>query len=236
MKMKLYLTLTIGILIRVHLHAQQALHYAALSQSLIQNEASASVAGFGIFMTMESMLYDEEKKGLAVTVNIEQPVCEGQKGVLALVNPSGAKWQYKILDKKGAFIGEGAVGYNRRIGDLEPGNYFVHFTLPDGTSAIDEFKIKNAKGLQASLEAHPENKYVTGAELSFTGLSNGASEFAWDFGDGSPLVYGKLSVSHTYNIPGSYTVTFTANNFDCQESSHYEVKISGPVAFDKSEY
>jgi hypothetical protein len=236
MKMKIYLTLAIGILLRMNLNAQQALHYAALSQSLIHNEASASVAGFGIFMTMESMLYDEEKRELAVKVNIEQPVCDGQKGTIAFVNPSGAKWQYKILDKQGTFIGEGAVGYNRKIGELEPGSYFVHFTLPDGTSAIDEFKIKSAKGLQASLEVHPDNKYVSGGELSFTGLSNGANEFAWDFGDGSPMVYGKLSVSHTYHAPGSYLVTFTANNWDCQESFQYEVKISGPVAFDKSEY
>ncbi|MCB0820609.1 MAG: PKD domain-containing protein [Bacteroidetes bacterium] len=233
---KLYLTLAISTYFIASGTAQQAIHYAALNQSVIQAESAQSSDGFAVFMTMESMMYDENKKDLAVRVTIEQPVCTGQKGVLALVNPSGANWQYKVMDKKGNFIGEGAVGYNRRIGELAPGAYFVQFTLPDGTSAIDEFKVKEAKGIQVALEAHPENKYVSGGTLSFTGLSDGANEFAWDFGDGSPIVYGKPSVEHTYATPGSYTVKFTANNFDCQDTAEYELKISGPVAFDKSEY
>jgi PKD repeat protein len=236
MKCKFTLTIAIALCSLTYTQAQQALHYAALNQSIIKPEAQSNTPGFGVFMTMESMRYDDSKKDLAIQVTIEQPVCEGQKGVVALINPSGANWQYKVMSKKGDFIGEGAVGYNRRIGDLEPGNYFVQFTLPDGTSAIDEFKVKEAKGIQVALETHPENKYVSGASLSFTGLSNGANEFVWDFGDGSPLVYGNLSVSHTYATPGNYTVQFTANNFDCQETVQKEITISGPVAFDKSEY
>ncbi|MEX1188451.1 MAG: PKD domain-containing protein [Bacteroidia bacterium] len=235
MKNKFYLSaLLIGI-ISTSSEAQIAMHYAALNQSVIQRGGEKS-EGFGTFRTMESISFDEEKKALAVKVTVEQPVCDGQKGVLGLINPSGADWQYNVMDKQGKLIGKGEVGYNRRIGDLEPGAYFVQFTLPDGTSAMDEFKINQAEGIQVALEAHPDNKYSIGSEVSFIGKSEGASEFVWDFGDGSPLVYGSNNVKHSYSIPGKFEVKFTANNWDCQESESYTISISGPVAFEESEY
>lgn len=215
--------------------AQGPLHYAALHQSVIL-DAGKSGPSFGTFRTMESLSYDSEKSTLEVSVKIEQPLCEGQTGTIALVNPSGADWTYKVIDKKGSFVAEGAVGYNRRIGELNPGSYFLQFTLPDGTSALDEFSIKQPDGIQASIEKNPSNRYLSASELQFTGISNGASEFVWDFGDGSALVYGQTAVTHTYTKPGNYTISYTVNNFDCQEVAKTEISISGPVAFDKSEY
>jgi hypothetical protein len=235
MKTKFYLSTFLFALLATGSHAQMAMHYAALNQSVISPNSKAN-EGFGTFRTMESLSFDEEKKGIAVKVAIEQPVCEGQKGVLALINPSGADWQYNVMDKQGRLIGQGQVGYNRRIGELDPGAYFVQFTMPDGTSALDEFKIREADGMNVSIEPHPNNKYNVGTELTFTGISNGASEFVWDFGDGSPLVYGSTSVKHVFTSPGSFAVKFTANNWDCQKSIVYELSISGPVAFEESEY
>lgn len=235
MKKKFYLSTFLFVLLATGLNAQLAMHYAALNQSVISPD-SKSTKGFGTFRTMESLSFDEDKKGLAVKVAIEQPVCEGQKGVLALINPSGAEWQYNVMDKQGRLIGQGQVGYNRRIGELEPGAYFVQFTMPDGTSALDEFKIREADGMKVSIEPHPNNKYNVGTELTFTGISDGANEFVWDFGDGTPLVYGTTSVKHVYATPGNYSVKFTANNWDCQKSNVHELSITGPVAFEEGEY
>jgi hypothetical protein len=236
MKRNVY-SLALGIIISsfCQLNAQQSIQYAALSQSVIKNELAISQK-FGTFRTMESLSYDVEKSSMAVGVKVIQPVCEGQPGSLALTNPSGAAWSYKVINKKGGFVGEGAVGYDRKIGELNPGVYFVHFTLPDGTSAIDEFTIRNPEGIKVSIEKDHQNKYVASGKQNFIGISSGANEFVWDFGDGSPLVYGQTSVSHIYLQPGKYTVKFTANNWDCQESADSEINIQGPVAFEKSEY
>jgi hypothetical protein len=236
MKRNVY-AIALGIFISgiCHLNAQQSIQYAALSQSVIKTE-TASVQNFGTFRTMESMAFDEEKSGLAVGVKIIQPICEGQPGSLSLTNPSGAQWTYKVMNKKGGFIGEGAVGYDRKIGELNPGVYFVHFTLPDGTSAIDEFTIHQPEGINVSIEKDHSNKYVSSGKLNFIGVSSGANEFVWDFGDGSPLVYGQASVSHVYHTPGKYTIKYTVNNWDCQKSASEQINITGPVAFEKSEY
>jgi PKD repeat protein len=229
--------LTVGFLLNgfSFLHAQQSIQYAALSQSVVKNEANYA-QNFGTFRTMESLAYEEKTASLAVTVKVIQPICSGQKGSLALVNPSGADWTYKVMSKKGSFVGEGAVGYNRKVGELNPDVYLVQFTLPDGTSAIDEFTIRQPEGIKVSIEKNHTNKYLASNELSFVGISSGANEFVWDFGDGSALQYGHASTTHKYSKPGTYHVKFTANNWDCQESAEEEITISGPVAFDKSEY
>lgn len=236
MKRNVY-SVALGILLSgmCHVKAQQSMQYAALSQSVIHTEENYS-QNFGTFRTMESLAFDEEKSSLAVGVKIIQPVCAGQPGSLALSNPSGAQWSYKIMNKKGGFIGEGAVGYDRKINELKPGVYFVQFTLPDGTSAMDEFTIRQPEGIQVSIEKDHQNKYVASGKLSFIGVSSGANEFVWDFGDNSPLVYGQASVSHVYHKPGKYTVKFTANNWDCQESASVTIEITGPVAFEKTDY
>jgi hypothetical protein len=229
--------LTVGFLLSgfSFLQAQQSIQYAALSQSVVKNEANYSQS-FATFRTMESLAYEEKTASLAVTVKIIQPVCAGQKGSLALVNPSGANWSYKVMSKKGSFVGEGAVGYNRKVGELTPDIYLVQFTLPDGTSAIDEFTIRQPEGINVSIEKNHTNKYVASNELNFVGISSGANEFVWDFGDGSALEYGHTSATHKYLKPGTYLLKFTANNWDCQESTEQEITISGPVAIDKSEY
>lgn len=215
--------------------AQPALHFAALGQSVIEDHEN-SQENFGVFRTMESMSFDEDRKSMAVKIDIEQPICEGQAGVLSLINPSGLDWTYKVLSKQGAFVAEGKVGYNRRIGELNPGSFFIQFTLPDGSSAMDEFRVKEAEGLSASLEPHPDNSYVCGNEVVFTGISAGASEFTWDMGDGSRPISGSSTVHHTYAKPGNYEVTFTVNNWDCQEAVKYNVSINGPIAFEEGEY
>jgi len=50
--------------------------------------------------------------------------------------------------------------------------------------------------------------------ITFTNQSCYATNFTWDFGDGSPTS-NLLSPSHTYQTPGTYTVTLTASNENC---------------------
>lgn len=47
--------------------------------------------------------------------------------------------------------------------------------------------------------------------IRFNNLTTGASEFNWNFGDGSPIAYVSNPIK-VYNVAGDYTVTLTASN------------------------
>jgi PKD repeat protein len=58
----------------------------------------------------------------------------------------------------------------------------------------------------------PSSNIVTGRNLTFVSFSNGPiTNYYWDFGDGSPMAYGKI-VTHSYMAAGAYTVTLTVTD------------------------
>ena len=65
----------------------------------------------------------------------------------------------------------------------------------------------------------------------FQNTSSNANEYIWDFGDGSP-VSNETDPSHTYNTPGTYTVTLIANNSTnvCASSDTTEITITASAA------
>lgn len=205
----------------------------ALVASSIQTDKNAD-PNFAVFRTMESVRHGMLPGYRGVQVRVEQPVCEGQPGSLALVNESGEPWKYKIIDRNGPLIQEGEVGYNRRIGKLNTGSYLIQFTLADGTSVIDEFNVRRGKGLQANIKIEAPVAF-SGKPLKITAEAQGATEYTWDFGDGS-TAYGDASTEHTYKTPGSYTISLVANNFDCKVETSTNIAVAGePAAVDKGE-
>lgn len=205
----------------------------ALVASSIQSENNAD-PNFAVFRTMESVRHGMLPGYRGVQVRVEQPVCEGQSGTIALVNESGEPWKYKIIDRNGPLIQEGDVGYNRRIGKLNTGSYLIQFTLADGTSVIDEFNIRRGKGLQANISIDAPVAF-SGKTIKISAEAQGATEYTWDFGDGS-TAYGDASTEHTYKSPGTYTISLVANNFDCRVETSKNVTVAGePAAVDKGE-
>lgn len=205
----------------------------AYSQSVIGINGSPEVA-CGVFRTMESVRHGVVPRLKGVQVKINQPMCPGQFGSVSLVNSSGENWKYRVIEKTGLLMGEGEVGYNRIIGKLNHGSYMIQFTMADGNSFLDEFLIVPGVGLTASINAGEKVSATTTAAIALTGKCEGATEFTWDFGDGA-VVYGESSVEHLFTSPGIYTITMTANNFDCSSSVKCQVTVSGPVAQSEGE-
>lgn len=205
----------------------------ALVASSIQSGENAD-PNFAVFRTMESVRHGLLPGLRGVQVKVEQPICEGQAGSVALVNESGEAWKYKIIDRNGPLIQEGDVGYNRRIGSLNTGAYLIQFTLSNGTSVIDEFTVRRGKGLQASVNVQSP-VVVSGQPIKLSAEAQGATEFTWDFGDGS-TTFGESSTEHIYKSQGSYTITLVANNFDCKAEATTSVTVAGePAAVEKGE-
>ena len=214
--------------------AQSSIKFQALNQSVVSTQQSGN-SSFGTFRTMESLQYTEGGDNRANQIKIEQPLCDLQLGVLAMVNPSGADWKYKILRKEGDLISEGKVGYDRRIGSLKAGNYLINFTLPDGTSTIDEFVVRSPKGVEIELALAKTNQYTIGKDIKIKASSDFATEYVWHFGDDSKPEIGDETATHSYAKPGIYTVTVEATNFDCSSTLVKQIKITGPTASTQTE-
>lgn len=202
----------------------------ALSSSVVEKKDDKD-PNYGIFKTMESIRYGMYPGVKGVQLRLEQPTCSGQTGAVGLVNSSGEAWKYKVMEKSGTVVGEGDVGYNRRIQGIKQGVYLIHFTLSDGTSAVDEFSIVEGKELTAQIETLTNSSSVS-LPIEFVGSCNGATEFTWDFGDGT-TAFGEANVKHAYKKDGSYTVTLKASNFQCHSTVKQFVTIVNSLAQEK---
>jgi len=202
----------------------------ALSSSVVEKIDNKD-PNYGIFKTMESIRYGMYPGVKGVQLRLEQPTCSGQTGAVGLVNSSGEAWKYRVMEKSGTVVGEGDVGYNRRIQGIKQGTYLIHFTLSDGTSAVDEFSIIEGKELKAQIET-VTNSGSIGAQIEFVGSCIGATEFTWDFGDGT-TAFGETTVKHAYKKEGSYTVTLKASNFQCHSTVKQFVTIVNSLAQEK---
>ena len=202
----------------------------ALVSSVIENVDNQD-ANYGIFKTMESIRFGMSPGLKGVQLRLEQPTCFGQLGAISLANTSGEAWKYRVLGKSGTVLGEGDVGYDRRLQGIKQGEYLIHFTMADGTSAIDEFEILPGKELKAQIESITNSGSV-GTAQEFIGSCAGATEFTWDFGDGA-TAFGETKVNHTFTKEGSFTVTLKASYLECHAIVKQSVNITYPLAQEK---
>jgi PKD repeat protein len=75
----------------------------------------------------------------------------------------------------------------------------------------------------------PSSNIITGSNLTFISASSGSiTNYYWDFGDGSPIAYGKM-VTHVYAAEGTYTVTLTVKDtLGLTTSTQETVNVSSP--------
>ncbi len=78
----------------------------------------------------------------------------------------------------------------------------------------DEFNSASATGPLIVAMTETFTNVTTGFTVDFAGqISGHATANRWDFGDGT-IVSNQLTFSHSWSVPGNYTVTFTAFNPD----------------------
>ena len=66
----------------------------------------------------------------------------------------------------------------------------------------------------------------TNVPITFTASAIGATEFNWNFGDGTVLNNGPANVSHTYTQAGNYTVSFDATNDICSDTATTSIEVT----------
>src|SRR5574343_653814 len=66
--------------------------------------------------------------------------------------------------------------------------------------------------------------------IDFTNLSQHASEYVWDFGNGATQnETSTAGVSYNYTVPGIYTITLTASNGICSDTWTTEIEVIPPM-------
>ncbi len=67
-------------------------------------------------------------------------------------------------------------------------------------------------------------------QVNFSNVSANATEYFWDFGDGSTLMtFDPSLVSHLFDEPGIYTVTLTASNGICYDVWTIQIEVLPPM-------
>ena len=96
----------------------------------------------------------------------------------------------------------------------EPGVYDVTLYVEgyEGTELVEAHSavVEVFPTAEAAFTLNPNHVMVPGQPVFFLNLSDGATEYAWDFGDGATSI--SETPVHEYTEPGVYDVSLTANN------------------------
>ena len=154
--------------------------------------------------------------------------CSGtESGKIIVANPNATPVALEVKNANNevvataaAFVGE------HEVTNLSAGNYSLKLTYTDGGSTTKNAVVEsNGMTAPASFIASATTVSIADAIIEFQGTAQGASEYIWDFGDGT-IVTGDLNPVHAYTSLGVYTVTFTALNNGCGSTATSTVSVT----------
>lgn len=144
-------------------------------------------------------------------------VCGNTDGTATAGTPNGGVAPYTYLWSNGQTT-QTATG-------LTSGTYTVTITDANGCTASQTVIVNQVIGANAAASAVPPSG-VMPLPVSFSNGSTGATNYIWDFGDGSPTSTAQ-NPSHTYTSPGTYTVMLIVYNGNpaCADTIYLTVTV-----------
>ncbi|HIA05515.1 MAG TPA: PKD domain-containing protein, partial [Flavobacteriales bacterium] len=117
------------------------------------------------------------------------------------------------------------------MGGLAPGTYSVQVTDDNNCVAADSLEITEPIVVVSIFVAQKDTAFLSeGGDVQFTNTSFGASNFEWDFDDGSPINT-VVNPLHVFGAVGTYNVTMVASNANnCSDTSYKStVVMDNPI-------
>ena len=168
---------------------------------------------------------------------VENASCFGTEDGMAIakLNPSST-FDVLWLDEQGDILKESFnVQGNDTLSGIGAGDYHIQVSDQNGQCAYMEeiITVFEPSEVDPDFEASTliPNTWAN-EEVSFTNESSGATNFEWDFGDGSAIST-EVNPSHIYENEGTYVVSLRASNGnpDCDASKLAIIKaVKNPPA------
>jgi len=188
--------------------------------------------GYVYFSGWGGFLANSSTVGLPVTANAFQPITDGEDFYLIVFTPSLATLQYATfmgggisaehVDGGTSRFDRNGIVYQSVCGGCGGNSDFP--TTPGAWSNTNNSNVPivncNNAAFKFDFQLNPVNAQLTIAPstqgcapfvVNFTNNSTGATQYVWDFGDGTPLVY-LPNATHTFFNAGTYTVTLVASD------------------------
>lgn len=125
------------------------------------------------------------------------------------------------------FILDAASGYTTYLWDDgstaqtrsvdSSGSYWVVVTDANGCEDYDQIEVVIGDGFEGGFSCNPIQVFV-GDQITFTDTTQGVNAWGWNFGDGSSNCPITPVTSHSYSLPGTYTVAMTVSNGVCTDT------------------
>jgi hypothetical protein len=151
--------------------------------------------------------------------------CDSE-GSIELTQPAPTVWS--TYEVKGNDNNVYATGTNLSgtvtVSNLPAQEYVVTVTHPSGYSAQEYITVNGSNPISASINAS-STLVMVDEIVTLTANSTNASEYVWNFGDGNTQT-GSANVVHAYDAEGTYNVTLTASNSDCNSEVTKIIKVN----------
>ncbi|MCX6295087.1 MAG: gliding motility-associated C-terminal domain-containing protein, partial [Bacteroidetes bacterium] len=123
----------------------------------------------------------------------------------------------------------GPIQASTTFSGLATGSYTLLVTDAIGCTSTQTVVVNGVLGVSASFSASPTSG-SSPLTVNLTNTSNGASNYIWDFGDGTSSVFTNPSV--IYNQNGSYTIILVAYNgsFACSDTATITIEVFDQAA------
>lgn len=173
-----------------------------------------------------------------VKATIADQTCDDM-GSLTLTQEGGTVWSnFTVVDNNNTLYAQG-TNFNGTVtvNNLPAQEYIVNLTHPSGYVAQEFYTVNGNSPVDVTLNTN--TIYYNVAEtVNLTAVlgnnSANVNNYVWNFGDGTSITAGPV-VTHSYNTPGEYNVSVTANSATCQDVATKTIFVSQPTSVNNAD-
>jgi len=166
-----------------------------------------------------------------VKAAIADETCEAT-GAIEVTQPGTTVWStYELRDNANNLYAQGTnLSGTTIFTGLHPREYILTLTHPTGYVAQEYYTVNGVSAVNAAMAISANNVGIN-QPVTFTATTN-ATEVVWNFGDGQEQV--GANVTHSYASAGTYNVTLTAANANCDNVASGVITVSNTTDIDNT--